>query len=313
MTSSADVARRGLAIYLTAVVVLSTPLQIGIITTNAFAGIGSSIAWLTGLMLVPTVASVMARIWQSEGFDDLGFRRGRHVGRAVAVAVGHPFLVGAVAYGVAWLTGLAGLRFPPLAMWAALITLMLVLNVVLSTGEELGWRGYMLPHMVAAGVPSPVLVSSLVWGLWHVPLFLWGGLVQDGPHPWVVTVLMLTGTVALGYVLGRLRLDSGSVWPSAVLHIVWNTVIQTGFDPATSGPGKALWTGETGVVTIVTLIAAALAYRYRWPLSGPQPANNPAGLVGMAQGHRGRRSHTPTRAGQRGAPATHGDRCTPTL
>ncbi|HEX8510488.1 MAG TPA: CPBP family intramembrane glutamic endopeptidase, partial [Propionibacteriaceae bacterium] len=212
-----------------------------------------------------------------EGFADLRFRRGHHVGRAVTIAVVHPFLVGALAYGAAWLTGLTELQKPPLGMWAALFAAMLVLNTVLSTGEELGWRGYMLPHMVAAGVPYPVLVSSLVWGLWHVPLFLWGGFVQDGPHPSVLIGLLLAGTIAWGYVLGRLRLDSANVWPCALMHIIWNTVIQTGFNPATSGADKALWTGETGVLTVLTLSLAALAYRYWWPYPAPPPEENPAG------------------------------------
>jgi membrane protease YdiL (CAAX protease family) len=260
-SDSARAARSGLVLYLVAVVALSAPLQVGIILTDAFAQIASAIAWLFGLMLVPTVASVMARLARSEGFADLGLRRGQGVGRALVIAVVHPFLVGAVAYGLAWVTGLTELRSLPLGGWAALFAAMLVLNSLLSTGEELGWRGYLLPHLVEAGVPHPVLVSSLVWALWHVPLFLWGGFVQDGPHPVTTTVLMLTGATALGYVLGRLRLDSGNVWPAAVLHIVWNTVIQTGFDPVTGGDDKALWTGETGILTVLTLVAVAVAYR----------------------------------------------------
>jgi membrane protease YdiL (CAAX protease family) len=87
-----------------------------------------------------------------------------------------PFLIGAIAYDAAWATGLVGLRVIPLGIWAVLIIAMLSLNVVVSTGEELGWRGYMLDRMVEAGVPRPILASSVIWGVWHVPLFLWGGL-----------------------------------------------------------------------------------------------------------------------------------------
>ena len=272
MNDSVRMARRGLAIYLVAVVIFSTPLQIGIIATDALAETGSSIAWLTGLMLVPTVASVIARAWQHEGFSDLGFRRGHRVGRALLIALILPFLVGTLAYGLAWPTGLTELQIPPPGMWAALFAVMLLLNSVLATGEEIGWRGYMLPHMVEAGVPRPILVSSLVWGLWHVPLFLWGGFVHDGPDPLITTGLLMVATTAHGYVLGRLRLDSDNVWPAALLHVIWNTVIQIGFDPATTGDDKALWTGETGILTVLALIAVALAYR-QW---GPQrPVDNP--------------------------------------
>jgi membrane protease YdiL (CAAX protease family) len=264
-------ARRGLAVYLVAVTALSAPLQLGIIRTNALADVGTAILWLAGLMLVPTLASVIARLVQHEGFADLGFRRGHDVGRALAFAVVLPFLVGAVAYGAAWATGAVGLRLPPPAGWVATFVAMLLINVVVSTGEELGWRGYLLPHLVAAGVRGPVLVSSLIWGGWHVPLVVWGGLFPDSPSRVVAAAMLMVTTTAIGYVLGRLRLDTGNVWPAALLHIVWNTVIQTGFDPAVTGEDKALWIGETGVFTLVTLIAVALGYRHRRPATPPAP------------------------------------------
>ena len=277
MTISRPAARRGLTIYLATVAALSAPIELGIIATDALAELGTSILWLTGLMLVPTVGSVVARLVQREGFADLRFRRGRNVGRALALAAGLPFAVGAVAYGVAWTTGLVGVQIPPLGPWAAIFGFMLALNLVLSTGEELGWRGYMLPRMVQAGVPAPLLVSSLVWGLWHVPLFLWGDFVHDGPAPIIATALLMGATTALGYVLGRLRLDTGNVWPAVVLHIVWNTVIQVGFDVVSTGAGRALWIGETGIVTVLTLTVVALAYRSTRPASGPPPqADSPA-------------------------------------
>lgn len=253
-------ARRGLAVYLAAVVVLSVPLEIAVIRTH---GDVADLLWISGLMLVPTAASVVARLAGREGFADLGVRRGRDVRRHVVAASLLPVVVGVVVYGVAWSTGLVGFRLLPLGTWAGLVMAMLVLNLVVSTGEEFGWRGYMLGHMVDAGVPRPILVSSLVWGLWHVPLFLWGGLVHNGPPPLVTTALLMVTTTALGYVLGRLTLDSGNVWPAVALHVVWNTVIQAGFDPANTGEDKALWIGETGILTVAVLVAVAVAYRRR--------------------------------------------------
>jgi membrane protease YdiL (CAAX protease family) len=112
-------------------------------------------------MLVQTIASAIARLVGREGSADLGFRRGHEVGRHLVFAVLFPFVIGAVAYGAAWATGHVGLRVLPLGMWAVLFFAMLALNVVVSTGEELGWRGYMLDRMAEVGVPRPILVRSL--------------------------------------------------------------------------------------------------------------------------------------------------------
>ena len=62
MTISRPAARRGLTIYLATVAVLSAPIEFGIIATDALADLGTSVLWLTGLMLVPTVGSVVARL-----------------------------------------------------------------------------------------------------------------------------------------------------------------------------------------------------------------------------------------------------------
>src|SRR5262245_44667860 len=34
-------------------------------------------------------------------------------------------------------------------------------------GEELGWRGYLLPRLVEAGLLCPLVFCGLVWGIWH--------------------------------------------------------------------------------------------------------------------------------------------------
>jgi hypothetical protein len=84
---------------------------------------------------------------------------------------------------------------------------------------------------------------------------------------------------SFGYVIGRLRLESGSVWPAVVLHAAWNRVIQQLFDPATSGAGAALWVGESGVLTALTLVIAAVIFsRGRWTILREPPRREKASL-----------------------------------
>ena len=61
----------------------------------------------------------------------------------VAAAVAFPVVVGLVAYGLGWATGLAGYVAPPGGFLAGLLvaaTVTTVLSCVSAAGEEIGWR-----------------------------------------------------------------------------------------------------------------------------------------------------------------------------
>ena len=259
-------ARRGLTVYFAIVLALSAVIE-GFLIANP-----DKTGAIALLMFVPTVASVVARLVLREGFSDVSFRFGglRGLG-AIGIALVFPLAVGLVAYGTAWATGLAGFDALPSAGTVVPFVVGLGLGLVLAAGEEIGWRGYMLTRLIDSGVPRPVLVGGLIWALWHVPLVL-GGVYAVGPSPALSAVLIVVSITSFGYVIGRLRLESGSVWPAVVLHAVWNRVIQQIFDPATTGAGATLWVGESGVLTALTLILAAVVFsRGRWTILREPP------------------------------------------
>ena len=85
-------------------------------------------------------------------------------------------------------------------------------------------------------------------GLWHVAGTL-TGVYATGPSPVLSAVLLMVTITSLSYVIGRMRLETGSIWPAIVLHAAWNSVIVGAFDSATTGAGAALWVGESGILT----------------------------------------------------------------
>jgi membrane protease YdiL (CAAX protease family) len=189
-----------------------------------------------------------------------------------------PLPVGLLAYGLAWIWGLAQWRtagvpgVPPLSdpLWAflLLVTVRLVIGVpiaaIAAAGEEIGWRGYMLTRLIELGVPRPILVSGLIWGIWHVPLIL-AGVYAAGPHPLLAAVMFVVVIVAQAHVLARVRLASGSVWPAVVGHSAWNATIQGVFDYSTV-PDSSAWVGESGVlVAVAAVLVAAGLMRGSWP------------------------------------------------
>jgi membrane protease YdiL (CAAX protease family) len=258
-------ARRGLVLYGLLVVVFDA-VFVGVIV-----GTGD-VQWIFALMWSVAVASVICRLVLREGFRDVSFRFGgmRTLG-FVAAAVAFPVVIGLVAYGVGWATGLADYVAPPGGFVAGLLlaaTVSTVVSCVSAAGEEIGWRGYMLTRLIEGGIRYPVLVSGVVWGLWHVPLIVTGLYVAGGQQPMVVTLaVFMVGATAFAFVLARFRLQTGSIWPAIVLHGAWNSVIQSAFDPAAAGLRAQLWLGESGILVALTLVVAAVLMSLgRWPM-----------------------------------------------
>jgi uncharacterized protein len=234
-----------------------------------------------GPEFAPAAASVVARLALREGFADVSFRfGGRRTWKMILLAVIFPIVIGLVAYGVAWVTGLA--QFDPPPSFASELTsspvgvfvIMLILITFIdvfpasffAAGEEIGWRGHMLTRLIDAGGPRPVLASGLIWGLWHIPLIL-GGVYVAGSNPYVTAVLFMVSVTSMGFVFARMRLETGSIWPAIALHGAWNTIIQGAFDPATTGAGATLWVGEAGILTALALVVAAVIFsRGRWTM-----------------------------------------------
>ncbi|QIM16696.1 CPBP family intramembrane metalloprotease [Leucobacter insecticola] len=91
-----------------------------------------------------------------------------------------------------------------------------VFNGLFAVGEEIGWRGWLLPALRPLGVWPALLVSGAIWGLWHSPVILLG--YNFGLTDWRGVALMTIGCVFWGVLLGWSRLRSGSVWPAVFGH-----------------------------------------------------------------------------------------------
>ncbi|MEZ4457604.1 MAG: CPBP family intramembrane glutamic endopeptidase, partial [Gemmatimonadales bacterium] len=215
--SDAALARRGIILYLVLVIAASAVIEGRIIANGG--GLRENGLLILLLMWVPGLSSLGCRAVLREGMRDVSFRLGGRAG-AESLAMGwlFPVLVGFVAYGIAWGTGLARFSPPPipgrpaagpvLALGGSLglaLTVGQVEPAFLGFGEELGWRGYLLTRLVRARVPAPLVVSGLIWGLWHTPLIL-SGQYATGPNRWLSAALFLVSVAGAGVLIGWLRL-----------------------------------------------------------------------------------------------------------
>lgn len=234
--------------------------------------------FVTGLMWCPGLAALIACATTRTSLRALGMRLPRL--RWLGIAYLYPLVYLVVAYALVWGLGIG--TFDPTA-WAddaakrwsltgtsaivtgvlATLTIGVLVEIGRSLGEEIGWRGLLAPAWTARwGLLAGGVGSSVVWGLWHLPLLTAFGF---GPVPtWYAVPMFLCVIVPVGYVCAWLRWRSHSVWPAVVVHCVHNALLYPLFDMNTvpAGPGTAYATGETGyALAVVNLIFAAFVWR----------------------------------------------------
>lgn len=288
-------ARRGLAIYFALVLLGSGTIE-GIMIARGLP-ITSMLGLALANMWVPGIASVITRLVTREGFGDVAFGlRGRHGLRELAIAWLYPLPVAFLGYGVAWASGLATFRAPHptgsvagdalgfVSSLGIVLTLGTVLSAISAAGEEIGWRGYMVTRLVDAGVPRPLLVSGVVWGLWHVPLIL-SGQYAAGPLPALSALLFVAGIIPEAYLAARVRVASGSIWPAVALHASWNAVVQGPFDGYTAAGNAArtdsIWIGESGILVVVASVLVAGVITWRPFAFRRTPREEPSRMLSM--------------------------------
>ncbi|GAB3476389.1 CPBP family intramembrane metalloprotease [Nocardiopsis coralliicola] len=141
-----------------------------------------------------------------------------------------------------------------------LIATVLPMSLLLCFGEELAWRGYLLPRLLPAGLWTALLVSGAVHGLWHGPqLFIQ---YTSGSFTLGQVLLFLASVVAFAAAFGFLRLVTGSVWPAVVGHAANNTFNIVPFLTLAHVDGvtdRMLYPGGLGGVIGVGVLAAGAA------------------------------------------------------
>jgi membrane protease YdiL (CAAX protease family) len=215
------------------------------------------LAGLVILMWIPGLLSILLRLALGLGFEDVRFIVGRP--RYYGYAVLMPLVL-------ALITGLMCVildvrRFASIESHALREMMLVALSVLAfglfgALGEELGWRGFLLPRMIAGDVPHPYLASGIVWAVWHLPLIAFGGFYQTS-NTFLMVLAYAMSIVAMNFVISELRVRSGSVWVATLLHASHNFFFQLAvpvFVLARPGARSELWEvlgGDSGIIVAV--------------------------------------------------------------
>lgn len=132
------------------------------------------------------------------------------------------------------------------------------INMLLTIGEEAGWRGFLYPAM-REQMPRrrAAILTGAAWGLWHAPLIAMGYNYGSDYLGFPVSgiVAMTIFCMAFGTFLCFLRERSGSVWPCALAHGSLNAVAGLGmwFSRSAGGTLGPMPLGLLGCIPVVLL------------------------------------------------------------
>jgi membrane protease YdiL (CAAX protease family) len=249
---------------------------------NAFVLFGGrmdagNLIYVTGAMWSPALAALATKKIFREPIADLpwGWGGARYAWLAYLIPLAYTLPV----YLIVWLTPLGGFleadflkrtaeqfgwsNFPPPLVLALFVILTATLGLVGKTsralGEEIGWRGFLVPELSkVVGFSGVGLISGLMWAVYHFPVLLFADYNKGAPA-WYSLVCFTLMVVADSFILAWLTLRSKSLWPAAIFHGSHNLFIQSIFTPLTrdTGPTKYI-IDEFGIGLVVTISIAAL-------------------------------------------------------
>jgi membrane protease YdiL (CAAX protease family) len=245
------------------------------------------------LMWAPGIAAIVTELITTRSIAGLGWRLGKS--RYLWTSFLIPLCICIVVYGLLWGVGLiafAGSQLVadveeatgahlslPLAIGATFVVIF-PLSFLAALGEEIGWRGLLLPELAKRYAFTPaVLISAVIWSLYHYPVFLFAG-YHSGAPLWFGLPVVTAAIFGFSFIAAWLRLKSGSLWTAALLHGSHNFFIQRIFDRMTLDFGLAPYlTTEFGVAIA---IAYALVAFYYWRRRGEVEMQAPVVAVPLS-------------------------------
>lgn len=136
-----------------------------------------------------------------------------------------------------------------------------ILNFATCFGEEWGWRGYLLPKVSQhfSTIPT-LLVTGIIWGLWHAPLTIIGhnyGLGYWG-FPFTGIAMMCVFCTVLGIFLSYVTLKTRSCIPAILAHGAINGIAAVGMYFTHDGGNPFVGPAPTGIIGIIPFVLVAI-------------------------------------------------------
>ncbi len=142
-----------------------------------------------------------------------------------------------------------------------------LLNAIPSFGEEWGWRGYLVPKLDKLCGPFPtVLISGVIWGLWHAPVIALGHNYGLGypSAPLGGILMMCVFTTVIGVLMAYVTIRTKSCLPAVIAHGMLNGIASLGVFFTADGGNPFLGPLPTGIIGMSGFLALAAVLMILW-------------------------------------------------
>ncbi|MBN2797244.1 MAG: CPBP family intramembrane metalloprotease [Clostridia bacterium] len=220
--------KKAIGIFIGSILLINVVLS-GLIIFNG-RGLENNIPYALGLMYSPALIGICVQIFFYKNIKGFGWKLGQINHLLTSYFV--PIFYITISYMIFGLLGLIEFDVNSIASLTALdFVQILLINPILLTllivGEELGWRGFLLPKLCeVTSFKKASLVVGVIWTLVHYPILIF----SDYSHvstPLLFQVLNFTClALSVNVIINYLRMESGSLLTAILFHAVHNSVLQ---------------------------------------------------------------------------------------
>jgi membrane protease YdiL (CAAX protease family) len=205
-----------------------------------------------GLMFSPAIAALLTQFMYRKNLRGFGWKWGQPRYQILAYAV--PMMYVLLTYTLIVLLGLGKLN-PELSGEIAITDILLsatlgvLVNCIVVVGEEIGWRGFLLPKLAQImSFTKASIIVGLIWILSHMPILVLADNHTNSTPVWYGLICFSVAAMGVNIAINWLRLKSGSVWTAVLFHAVHNQYVQE-LDPMISSTGLTQYfTTEFGLM-----------------------------------------------------------------
>ena len=148
-----------------------------------------------------------------------------------------------------------------IAEFGLLATRGVMLSAITAVGEEIDWRGFLVPELLKkCSYTQTSIIVAVIWNLFHYPILLFSD-YNNGVSTVASLISFTVSIFAVCFITTWLRIKSGSLWTGVIIHASHNLFIQGVFDPITIDKGYTkVFTTEFGIGLAIVYVIIALYF-----------------------------------------------------